>query len=140
VHRSGPPRTRPELLAPREALAHLERAIELFDSVPDAASVAGLDAVELHRRAAGYADRCGRVERAVALAREALRRAEGDGDPGRVALLHHRLAQHLIAAERVAEALPHAEQAVAGLSRRPPAPPSPWTGTTPGRSRGWPGP
>lgn len=102
-----------ELLAPREALAHLERAIELFDSVPDAGAVAGLDAVDLHRRAAGYASRCGRVERAVALAREALRRATAAEDPGRVALLHHRLAQHLIAAERVADALPHAEQAVA---------------------------
>ncbi|WP_340296134.1 ATP-binding protein, partial [Aquipuribacter hungaricus] len=81
-----------ELLAPREALAHLERAIELFDSVPDAATVAGLDAVDLHRRAAGYADRCGRVERAVALAREALRRAEEAEDARWVALLHHRLA------------------------------------------------
>ena len=102
-----------ELLAPREALAHLERAIELFDSVPGATEVAGLDGVELHRRAAGYANRCGRVERAVALAREALRRAEDGGDAVRVALLHHRLAQHLIAAERVPDALPHAERAVA---------------------------
>ena len=74
-----------------------------------------MDAVELHRRAAGYANRCGRVERAVALAREALGRAEAGGDPGRVALLHHRLAQHLIAAERVPDALPHAEQAVAAF-------------------------
>ncbi len=55
------------------------------------------------------------MERAVALAREALRRAEADGRPGRVALLHHRLAQHLIAADRVPDALPHAQQAVAAF-------------------------
>ena len=107
-----------ELLAPREALAHLDRAIELFDSVPDAAALVGVDAVDLYRRAAGYASRCGRVERAVALARVALERAEADvaagGDPRRPALLHHRLAQHLIAAERVEEALQHAQEAVDG--------------------------
>lgn len=103
-----------DMLAPREALAHLERAIELYDSVPDAASATGMDAVDLYRRAAGYASRCGRVERAVALARAALQRAEADEDPRRVALLDHRLAQHLIAADRVADALGHAERAVAG--------------------------
>lgn len=105
-----------ELLAPREALAHLERAIELYDSVPGAAAATGLDAVDLYRRAAGYASRCGRVERAVALARAALGRADDEGgDPRRQALLHHRLAQHLIAADRLPDALVHAHAAVAGL-------------------------
>ncbi|WP_380167957.1 AAA family ATPase [Jannaschia sp. R86511] len=107
-----------DMLAPREALQHLERAIDLYDSVPDAEAAIGMDAVDLHRRAAGYASRCGRVERAVALARVALERAEAavpaGGDPRRPALLHHRLAQHLIAAERLPEALGHARLAVDG--------------------------
>jgi DNA-binding CsgD family transcriptional regulator len=101
-----------DLLAPREALAHLERAIELFDSVPDAETLTGLDVVDLYRRAAGYASRSGRVERAVALAGAALDRVDAVGDPRRAGLLHHRMAQHLISAERVEEALGHARQAV----------------------------
>jgi len=107
-----------DLLAPREALEHLERAIELYDSVPAAEAAIGMDAVDLYRRAAGYASRCGRVERAVALARVALGRADAEatdgGDRRRPALLHHRLAQHLIAAERLPEALGHAQQSVEG--------------------------
>ncbi|MFC5379817.1 helix-turn-helix transcriptional regulator [Aquipuribacter nitratireducens] len=102
-------------LAPRQALAHLERAIELYDAVPDAAARLGQDDVDLHRRAAGLASRCGQVERAVALARGALDRAHAAGDAHREGTLQHRLAQHLIAAERTEEALEHARAAVALL-------------------------
>ncbi|WP_336923112.1 AAA family ATPase [Aquipuribacter sp. SD81] len=102
-------------LAPREALAHLERAIELYDSVPDAAERLGQDDVDLHRRAAGLASRSGQVERAVSLARAALERAHAAGDDHRAGVLHHRLAQHLIASERTGEALEHARAAVRTL-------------------------
>src|SRR5262249_3846607 len=49
-----------------EALGHFERALAIWDRVPDAAVLTGLDHVELLRRAAGAASTAGRADRAVA--------------------------------------------------------------------------
>ena len=55
-----------------EALAHLERALALWDAVPDAAELAGLDLAELCSWAAELASQTGAAPRAVELARRAI--------------------------------------------------------------------
>ena len=55
-----------------EALAHLERALALWDAVPDAAELAGLDLAELCAWAAELASQTGAAPRAVELARRAI--------------------------------------------------------------------
>jgi DNA-binding CsgD family transcriptional regulator/tetratricopeptide (TPR) repeat protein len=65
------------VFAPAEALGHLTAAIELWERVPDPASVAGVDLVELDLRAAAAASDSGEFRRAVSLARDAVANAEG---------------------------------------------------------------
>jgi predicted ATPase len=65
--------------APAEALRHLERALEIWPSVPDAPERCGLDLIELLRRAALTAHAAGELDRALALINEAL--AEPDAAP-----------------------------------------------------------
>ena len=55
-----------------EALAHLERALALWDAVPDAAELAGLDLAELCAWTAELASQIGAAPRAVELARRAI--------------------------------------------------------------------
>ena len=55
-----------------EALAHLERALALWDAVPDAAELAGLDLAELCTRTAELASQIGAAARAVELGRRAI--------------------------------------------------------------------
>lgn len=73
--------------APAEALSHLERALELWPSVPDAAERCGLDIVELLRLAAVSAYASGNLERSVALFDEALGELDPDASPERFARL-----------------------------------------------------
>jgi DNA-binding NarL/FixJ family response regulator len=73
--------------APAEALSHLERALELWPGVPDAAERCGMDVVELSRLAAVSAYSSGKLERAVALYDEALGELRADAFPERVARL-----------------------------------------------------
>ena len=70
-----------------EALAHLERALALWDAVPDAAELVRLDLVELCSWAAELANQTGAAPRAVELARSAIAYV-GEGDPLRAAVLH----------------------------------------------------
>ncbi len=55
-----------------EALAHLERALALWDAVPDAAELARLDLAELCTRTAELASQIGAAARAVELGRRAI--------------------------------------------------------------------
>jgi predicted ATPase len=73
-----------------EALAHLERALGLWQAVPDAAELVGLDLAELCSWTAELADQTGAAPRAVELAQRAIDLV-GEGDPPRAALLHGRL-------------------------------------------------
>ena len=61
-----------------EALRHFERALELWDRVPDAAERAGMPRADVLRAAAAAAGDAFEAGRAVALQREAL----ADGAPG----------------------------------------------------------
>ena len=80
------------VFAPAEALGHLTAAIELWERVPDPATVAGIDLVELDLRAAAAASDSGEFRRAVSLARDAVAGAEGL----RAAQANERLANYLL--------------------------------------------
>ena len=73
--------------APAEALRHLERALELWPQVPDAAERSGIDVVEALRRAGVSAYAAGELERSLALFDEALAEVAPGAEPERRALL-----------------------------------------------------
>ena len=77
-----------------EALGHLERAIRLWDQVPQAAKLAGLDLAELCAWAAQLADYVGADPRSVELARRAIELTP-DESWQQLALLHGRLGEYL---------------------------------------------
>ena len=65
-----------------EAMRHFERALELWDRVPDAAERAGCDRADLLRHAASAANHAGASSRAVALTRKACSEVDADGGSG----------------------------------------------------------
>ncbi|MFN8621243.1 MAG: LuxR C-terminal-related transcriptional regulator [Chloroflexota bacterium] len=108
-------------VAPPEALAHLETALGLFDRVPDAARVAGMDRVALLERLADAALRAGRPERAVTADLDALARVDAATDPGRAAALRQSLRWARWTAGDAAGALAEAEATLALLADGPPS-------------------
>jgi DNA-binding CsgD family transcriptional regulator/tetratricopeptide (TPR) repeat protein len=83
------------VLAPAETLRHLSGALKLWDRVPDALSVAGLDRVDLLLRAAEAASNSGEFRHAVNFAREAVAAIDGGSDRQRMAVVYERLATYL---------------------------------------------
>src|SRR5215207_3638270 len=83
------------VLAFREAQRHFERALELWDRVPDAAERAGCDRADLLRHAAAAAGHSGESGRSVALVRKAIAEVDEQADPMRVAFLLERLGDYL---------------------------------------------
>jgi DNA-binding CsgD family transcriptional regulator/tetratricopeptide (TPR) repeat protein len=73
--------------APAEALRHLERALELWPGVPDAAERCGIDIVEVLQMAAGAAYAAGNLEQSLALYDEALGELDASDAGERAALL-----------------------------------------------------
>src|SRR5262249_45963619 len=73
--------------APAAALRHLERALELWPQVPDAAERSGMDIVEALRRAGASAYAAGELEQSLVLFDEALTELAPGADPERRALL-----------------------------------------------------
>ena len=80
--------------APDEAHRQYERAIDLWDHVPDAARIVGLERVELLERAAAAASNAD-PGRAVALIRSAVPLVDAAADPVRAGDLWERLATYL---------------------------------------------
>jgi DNA-binding CsgD family transcriptional regulator/tetratricopeptide (TPR) repeat protein len=78
-----------------EAQALFERALGLWERVEDPEQLAGLEEVELLRRAASAADQAGDPTRQEALLRRALSLVDSGADRGRAALLYERLSQSL---------------------------------------------
>jgi tetratricopeptide (TPR) repeat protein len=83
------------VLAPTEALRHLERALALWEQVPEPAAVVGSYRVELVLRAGDAAAGSGAVERTVALTRQVIVEIDVRVDPLRGARARERLAHHL---------------------------------------------
>jgi DNA-binding CsgD family transcriptional regulator/tetratricopeptide (TPR) repeat protein len=107
--------------APAEALRHLERALELWPSVPDAEERTGIDIVEALRLAGASAYAIGAVDRSLALIEEALTELGSEGDPERIATLLEPKAEALIDLHHEQESLAALERA---LSLLPPDSPT----------------
>ncbi len=103
-----------------EALAHLDRALALWDAVPDAAELVPFDRAEAYARTARIASQVGASARAVELAGRAIE-VLGTGDPRRAAILHVDLAEYLYDTGSADHAFAELERAV---EIAPAAPPS----------------
>jgi DNA-binding CsgD family transcriptional regulator/tetratricopeptide (TPR) repeat protein len=86
--------------APGDALAHYERALEVWDSVPDAADRSSLTWRELVLQAEAAASAAGQFDRALAMCRLALSDCDLDADPIFAAWVHTRLGHVLWEADR----------------------------------------
>jgi DNA-binding CsgD family transcriptional regulator/tetratricopeptide (TPR) repeat protein len=75
------------VFAYREAMRHLERAVEIWQRVPDAEERAGLDLAEVLHHAAAVANHAGEASRAVALGRRAVAEVDDTAHPLRAAAL-----------------------------------------------------
>ena len=126
-----------EVHAHADALRHLERVLEMWDEVPDAASRVGMDHAAVLDMAAAAADRSGSGERAVELARAALEAIDAEAEPVRAGMTHSRLgvflwsigerqasiAEHQTAVDLVPDSPPSIERArvLGGLAATLPA-------------------
>jgi len=90
--------------APAEAFRHLDYAFELWDQVPGAPAVAGMDRVELLLRAAEAASHSGESRHAVKLAQEAVAAIGAVADPARAALANERLGEYVLESHSADEA------------------------------------
>ena len=102
-----------------EARAHVERALELWDLVPNAADLVPVDRGGLCAWAAEIASSTGAGPRAVELAERAI--VEVAGDPHRVAHLYGRLGRYLHESGRTDAALAADQQMVALVPSYPPS-------------------
>ena len=102
-----------------DAHAQFERALELWDRVPDASQRTGLDRIELLERTARAAAET-MPPRAVALMREAVSQARNAADPTRLGLLNERLGRYLWNAGEGFTALETCREAVRLVPSDPP--------------------
>ena len=102
-----------------EARAHVERALELWDLVPNAADLVPVDRGGLCAWAAEIASCTGAGPRAVELAERAI--DEVAGDPERVAHLYGRLSRYLHESGRTDAALVACQRMVALVPSHPPS-------------------
>jgi DNA-binding CsgD family transcriptional regulator/tetratricopeptide (TPR) repeat protein len=104
-----------------EAHAHLERALALWDAVPDAADLVGFDVSELCDRAARLASHVGASTRAIELARRAIELV-GPEHPHRAGLLEVHLGEYLYELGDDDAAFAALERAVEIAPAEPPSP------------------
>ncbi|MES9542280.1 MULTISPECIES: LuxR family transcriptional regulator [unclassified Actinomadura] len=107
------------LAAPAEAYEHYDRALELWDAVPDPEAAAGTDRMRLSLAAAQASARAGELRRAV----HRLRRMVASADPADVrlgCLMREHLAAYLGDLDEDAESQAVAREAVAMLPADPP--------------------
>ena len=107
--------------APAEALTHLTHAIELWERVPDAEAITGVDRAELLVRAAAAAGNSAEFRRAVSLARQAVAEIDPVLDPLRVALAHERLGEHLYQQGAIDEGMDSFRRAMELVPAEPPS-------------------
>ncbi|MFL6128027.1 MAG: AAA family ATPase [Mycobacteriales bacterium] len=124
-----------QLHAPAEALRNLEQALQLWHAVPDAAERAGCDLITVGLRAASAAASAGEMHRAVALAAAARDLADREAPGSRQAAgTRHKLALHLLGADRPEEAYEATAQALELLPAEPPTPSRVWAAATRARA------
>jgi DNA-binding NarL/FixJ family response regulator/tetratricopeptide (TPR) repeat protein len=103
-----------------EARAHLERALALWEAVPDASGLAGIDRAELCSWTAELASQTGAAPRAVELAQKAIDHVERR-DSLRAARLYDRLGRYLHECGRTGAALSACERMVELVPAEPPS-------------------
>ena len=104
-----------------EAEALFERALSLWERVPDPEALAGIDEFELLRHAAVAADQAGEPTRQEALLRRALQLVDAEADPGRAALIQERISQSLWSQHRQDDSLEALREGLALLPDEPSA-------------------
>jgi DNA-binding CsgD family transcriptional regulator len=104
-----------------EAARHFERALELWELIPDPGRPAGLDRVDLLTHTADAVAFTGAAERAVGLVEQALGQLDPAVEPARAAELLARLGSHRRVAGDEAGALAACEQAERLLAGTPPS-------------------
>jgi DNA-binding CsgD family transcriptional regulator/tetratricopeptide (TPR) repeat protein len=78
-----------------EAFGHLERALELWNAVPDAEALTGMDEIAVMELAVDEAFPAGEIQRGLMFVDQALDQIDASRDPARAALLHERRARLL---------------------------------------------
>jgi ATP/maltotriose-dependent transcriptional regulator MalT len=101
--------------APAEAQRHLERALEIWPRVPDAAERTGVDQAEVARLAGEAAYQAGAIDRSLSLFDQALAGLPAEGDAVRRALVLDWRARTLRDTGREAESVATLEEALALL-------------------------
>jgi DNA-binding CsgD family transcriptional regulator len=104
-----------------DALRHLERALPLFDEVPDADTRLGMDRLALLAMAGETADRAGETRRAVELSNEELALLATSPDPVREGLARSRRAYYLWVTGESQAAIAEHKAAVAAVPAEPPS-------------------
>jgi DNA-binding CsgD family transcriptional regulator len=104
-----------------EAADHLTRALELWDTVPDAVESAGLERPQVLERAAEAAAWSGSPRRAIELVSAGLKLVDVHREPERAALLHERRGFYLWWDGRGVEGFPDYEDAVRLMPAEPPS-------------------
>ncbi len=108
--------------APAEMLLQVERALDLWEAVPDPEAVAGISEVVLTRWAAWGASATGDPDRGTALARRALALAEEAGDPKQTSDIGRRYVMRLLELSgREQEALDVIRRSLALIADGPPS-------------------
>jgi ATP/maltotriose-dependent transcriptional regulator MalT len=98
-----------------EALRHFERAVEVWQRVPDATERAGVDLADVLRHAANAANYAGEAARSVALARRAVAEVGDGSDRLRIAEMHALLGRLLRQAGETEESVSVYEHAMSLL-------------------------
>jgi DNA-binding NarL/FixJ family response regulator len=106
--------------APAEALEHYQRALELWEQAPGAATDSPLDRIAVLHRAAEAADLAGRRELAVALGTRGLGQIDAAAEPLRAGVLLERLGRYHWRALDSSAAVAAIERAVATVPAEPP--------------------
>jgi len=103
-----------------DAHRHAQRALSIWDRVPDAAERVGIDKVELLVTTAQTAERAGRVDQAIELARAALDFIDEDAEPVRAGLIHSKLGFYLWSAGESQASIAEHETAITLVPATPP--------------------
>ena len=109
------------LHATGEALSHVDRLVELWDQVPDAPDLTGMDRAGVLAWQADLAHDAGQVRRAVEIMRTALDVVPDGSTAERLGGMWERLARFVSSADGYAVAMPDVERAVALVADEPPS-------------------
>jgi tetratricopeptide (TPR) repeat protein len=105
----------------REAAAHIERALELWDRVPSPEEVVGCDRVDLLLRASQLTQWAGEATRGLALAEQARAQLDEEVEPLRASLAEQRIGRAMHYAGQGADAIDHLVAARRLVPKEPPS-------------------